>query len=123
MDEELVIALRKLYHGEVRYGTPSDILRQYCLRNGLDPKRADLRRLVPQSYVHPATGNSTLLWLLLRFAVGVTDASLVYLPVHIIRAAVLKRQAFIKAPMKTGWILVQNIFQSSSFLGAFIALA
>ena len=123
MDNDLVLALRKLHHGAVRYGTPNDLLREYCLRHGLDPSRANLRHLVPQSYVHPATGDSTLLWLLLRFAIGVRDASLVYLPVHIIPAVVFQGPALLRDPITSTLRVARNVFQSSSFLGFFIALA
>ena len=79
-------------------GTPSDILREYCIRYGLDPKRADLRHMVPQLLSTRFTGDSTLLYLLLRFIVGVRDASVVYLPVHIIPAVLFKGSAFLKTP-------------------------
>jgi hypothetical protein len=123
MDDDLVVALRRLHHGTVRYGTPSDLLRAYTLRHGLDPERANLRHLVPQSYVHPATGNSTLLWLVLRFAIGVRDASLVYLPVHIIPFLLFKGPKLLEDPVSSTLKVARNVLQSSSFLGFFIALA
>ena len=123
MDGDLVLALRQLHHGRVRYGTPSDILREYCIRYGLDPKRADLRHMVPQAFVHPSTGDSTLLYLLLRFIVGVRDASVVYLPVHIIPAVLFKGSAFLEDPVRSTLKVIRKVLQSSSFLGLFIALA
>ena len=55
MDLRLLGALRGLHHGTLRYGVKSNVLRTYCIDNGLDPALGDLATHVPVPpvVVHP----------------------------------------------------------------------
>ena len=46
MDRGLILALRRLYWGDIVYGTYSDVLKNYCERKGINPAEADLMQPV-----------------------------------------------------------------------------
>ena len=123
MDVDLVRALHHLHHGLVQYGVSSNVLEQYSLRHGLDPRQANLLHFVPMNYVHPATGHWTSLWLVRRFVVGMFDALPLYTPVYVLPVVVFQFPKVWQQPLSTLWSVARNIAQSASFLASFIALA
>jgi len=89
MDHRLLMALRLLRSGEVRYGHPSDALHSYCLDHGLPPHMGDpVHGQLSCTVVHPASGEACWHNVGVRWRNGFLAAAALYLPVHLLSQGV-----------------------------------
>lgn len=138
MDNELLVALRKIRAGELVYGEPpaacmdptvtiesnpeaAHLLGPMCLRYGIDPVLGNTCKTkpIPCRLVHTAVSNNCEIHALWRFYRGFLAAIRIYLPLNMLLAVRSGRFMTLK-----GWkIILKNSIRSSSFLGFFIFLS
>ncbi|CUM67868.1 uncharacterized protein PRCAT00005577001 [Priceomyces carsonii] len=121
MDVEILAALKGLHEGTIKYGTPSLVLEQYCLRHKVDPSEGNFVKNQPMkcNLVHAFKTNSCEVHALWRFLRGFSFAMKIYGPLNALMLLVPIKNAKMKSRIIRS---IKSTFRSSFFLGAFIGL-